>query len=841
MSNNNNRKNNLLFVKQNINNINMNNKNLIKLFLEKNYQELIKTINNFPELCKLSDNNGNTILHYVISHFRTNPHSQLLFKTIISADCLHEFINKQNKDGDTPLHIAIKIGADDVADVLLANDANPSIRNNDDEYVSENEGTVSKFIELAKERNFDEIYNQIHNCDNMLLSKNGENNIFHYLIKDYSLNTPLIQKILQELLKKSHAKELLNMKNSEGDTPLHLAIKNNLNDVADILCKYGADKSIINNEGYCVSEMSSTNEFPRKSEQQPIRKSEISKNLKKILGLNKENVFSQYSPENEGQQVKSSDNQMTDTDEFFNKLEKSMENVQGWTNTKEILSSQYNINDVIAKSGGSNSNNELPEDTDELLKELEQVVESGWTNNNDMEINDTDNFLLSLEKKLQRNDKVGGSLIGDDNIIDNTEDFLDLLENKLRDADRLGGGINKNYDNTEDFLNSLEKKLQNIDKSGGNYMSGTGMEIKPNDNVNIDINGEGDTENFLKSLQNKLQNIKLDEGRKEINNNDDGSGDDDDFLDLLEKKINNNKLMGGVNKKKSKQTDMQMNKKKRTGINKNMTKNKDNKSGKKIRGNRSTKKDEKMKKKKKLAVIQRTQNELGKIMDRQRELIERDINKGINNVIDIYNKTKGNKRSKVNRQLSRYSTDSILNEFFEKLKTLLSEQTDTSAVTNEIREFLYGKVKPQIVSTLDRAMQVLKIVENARDLLNKNTGFISVDKGGFNGDTVDDDDFSDTSDASNNLSEDYSITDNDASNDIDVDTDIIDMDADEKVDDSDKEIESESEINNDNESENDDDDDDEEEEDDDVDESENKEISDESSVTSMDTDDVGPN
>lgn len=72
------------------------------------------------------DDAGNTLLHYLVS---TPTPNMGLIKKIISRPDVKSFINKQNKNGDTPLILAVTAGQHDVADALVAAGADKSIKN----------------------------------------------------------------------------------------------------------------------------------------------------------------------------------------------------------------------------------------------------------------------------------------------------------------------------------------------------------------------------------------------------------------------------------------------------------------------------------------------------------------------------------------------------------------------------------------------------------------------------------------------------------------------------------------------------------------------------------------
>jgi len=61
----------------------------------------------------------------------------------------------------------------------------------------------------------------------------------HVLVKDYIL----------EILNDKNKFNILNKKNDNGDTPLHLAVKNNNQIIAHLLAQAGSNTELINNDG----------------------------------------------------------------------------------------------------------------------------------------------------------------------------------------------------------------------------------------------------------------------------------------------------------------------------------------------------------------------------------------------------------------------------------------------------------------------------------------------------------------------------------------------------------------------------------------------------------------
>ncbi|ULY68544.1 ankyrin [Chlorella virus XW01] len=89
---------------------------------------------------------------------------------------------------------------------------------------------------------------------NMLNSINGsdprKNTILHKLVE--SNNISYITEFLIIAKNKGELQNIINKKNCFGYTPLHLAVMNNQQIIAQLLIDYGADKNINTPDGYSI-------------------------------------------------------------------------------------------------------------------------------------------------------------------------------------------------------------------------------------------------------------------------------------------------------------------------------------------------------------------------------------------------------------------------------------------------------------------------------------------------------------------------------------------------------------------------------------------------------------
>lgn len=72
------------------------------------------------------DDDGNTLLHYLVSS--PNPNVKLIDKVVKKSNS-RSYINKQNKNGDTPLILAVKAGQHDLCSKLVECGADRKIKN----------------------------------------------------------------------------------------------------------------------------------------------------------------------------------------------------------------------------------------------------------------------------------------------------------------------------------------------------------------------------------------------------------------------------------------------------------------------------------------------------------------------------------------------------------------------------------------------------------------------------------------------------------------------------------------------------------------------------------------
>ena len=76
------------------------------------------------------------------------------------------------------------------------------------------------------------------------------NNILHHLVEEGDIN--MVFNFLKMAIQKNNLKEIINEYNQEGKTPLHIAVSNNSQDIAELLIQFGASKDIVDDKGQKV-------------------------------------------------------------------------------------------------------------------------------------------------------------------------------------------------------------------------------------------------------------------------------------------------------------------------------------------------------------------------------------------------------------------------------------------------------------------------------------------------------------------------------------------------------------------------------------------------------------
>ena len=215
---------------------------------------------------KLKTNSGDTILHLFLYN-RNKGHETILPKLFHKS-----LINEKNNNGETPLHIACKNALEYDALYLISKGSNVNAVDNkgltplhylcmtDDSSYNEQSGSPSvnilnKLIEcgadinalsfmketplhFACQHNFNLVDSLLNKGANVYLYDIHSNTIYHYLTSGYKDPFIIISQIINQNRK-------INITNSNGETPLLLAIKKNYVDVARLFINAGANVNAV--------------------------------------------------------------------------------------------------------------------------------------------------------------------------------------------------------------------------------------------------------------------------------------------------------------------------------------------------------------------------------------------------------------------------------------------------------------------------------------------------------------------------------------------------------------------------------------------------------------------
>ncbi len=108
------------------------NKNVFEAMKQKDFDSVIDMVNqNMVSNYGETDANGNTLLHILAASYSAHPGFEGTVDSILGQNNSSNFINIQNQQGDTPMHIAVKSGNNEMAQKLDSAGANMTIPNKD--------------------------------------------------------------------------------------------------------------------------------------------------------------------------------------------------------------------------------------------------------------------------------------------------------------------------------------------------------------------------------------------------------------------------------------------------------------------------------------------------------------------------------------------------------------------------------------------------------------------------------------------------------------------------------------------------------------------------------------
>ena len=119
---------------------------------------------------KCKDSNGNTILHLLVPFYEQDDKIKNAINNLLKSDCTN-FINIQNNQGQTPLLLAVMNDLDDLAELMENADADPSIEDNDGNFVASKEDNENNNENNDEFVTIPEPESNILNIFNMFVSK----------------------------------------------------------------------------------------------------------------------------------------------------------------------------------------------------------------------------------------------------------------------------------------------------------------------------------------------------------------------------------------------------------------------------------------------------------------------------------------------------------------------------------------------------------------------------------------------------------------------------------------------------------------------------------------------
>ncbi|KAL2237019.1 ankyrin repeat-containing protein At5g02620-like [Sesamum indicum] len=205
---------------------------------EKGRTDVVKELLNFPRLLMLELDMENTSLHVAASSGYTE-----IVKEILKARA--DFAWKRNVYGCTPLHLACSKGQLEITRELMKLDSDLCL-------IPDGEGRIPLHYAAIKGR--------INILDEILFASldsaeattyNGET-ILHLAVKNNQYD------VVRYLTESINTSKLLNMQDNDGNTILHLATASKLTAMVTYILKIGIDVNSLNRKGYTALDVVET-------------------------------------------------------------------------------------------------------------------------------------------------------------------------------------------------------------------------------------------------------------------------------------------------------------------------------------------------------------------------------------------------------------------------------------------------------------------------------------------------------------------------------------------------------------------------------------------------------
>ena len=256
---------------------------LLNFTIQKDYFEAFKILleENFDSDLHYTDNHEDTLLHLIVNNGRSVGYTKALLecsllnasdycnnKNVNGDTALHLAITKnqiqnvngilkhnpdmsiQDSEGNTALHIAIQLSTEDIITAIIQHISELS-----DKYQLINGSNHAKHkpIHLSTLRGSPDIVELLleNNAELYAVGGDGET-IFHLAVQlDQTMRMIVVEKILnfEEKYSKTAENDFIYRKDRHGNTPLHLAVSLEHDDIVTYLVSYQIDLALTNNNG----------------------------------------------------------------------------------------------------------------------------------------------------------------------------------------------------------------------------------------------------------------------------------------------------------------------------------------------------------------------------------------------------------------------------------------------------------------------------------------------------------------------------------------------------------------------------------------------------------------
>lgn len=112
---------------------------------EQNYDALSFMLkHNMIDDVTAHDNTNSTILHYLAADYDSNSNNKQLVSSVLAGGSASSFLNKQDHNGNTALHLAVMNGHNELAGLLIGAGCDKTMKNNDGLTVASEEQSDSE-------------------------------------------------------------------------------------------------------------------------------------------------------------------------------------------------------------------------------------------------------------------------------------------------------------------------------------------------------------------------------------------------------------------------------------------------------------------------------------------------------------------------------------------------------------------------------------------------------------------------------------------------------------------------------------------------------------------------